>query len=164
MVGTSRRDVLTAQRGRPYRCLFLVPVIVARAPVSGSAVKPTCAVISIPRPIIAIARAEEDAEANWRRRNVKDRTRRRWRRVIVTRRGSAIWLDHICSGVRAHRASKPECEYCQYYDDELFPHGCCPFLLFGRFNPSTAAKFPRKSRPALSSQRIFCSGIPVGRR
>src|SRR2546430_10745907 len=55
---------------------------------------------SIPRPIIAKAWTDDDADANRRRPNVKHRARRRWRRVIVTRRGCAVRFDHICAGVR----------------------------------------------------------------
>jgi hypothetical protein len=109
---------------RGYRS---VPMIVAPAPVNWPAIKPSWAVKSIARPIKAVAWAEKDAEAN--RRRVKHRPRRRWRRVIVTRRGSAIWLDRICAGARTQSSSKPECEKCQCCNDDLFPHSislCSP--------------------------------------
>jgi hypothetical protein len=91
---------------RLYHGFLLMPVVTVPAPISVAAVEAVCPVISIPRSIIAKARAEGETNANWR--NEKRGTRRRWRRVVVPRRWRAVRLNHICAGVRAQSSSKPE--------------------------------------------------------
>ena len=80
-------------------CYRSVPMMMVSVPISRSAVKATCAVKSIPRPIPAETRAKEDADAN--RRNEHHRPGPRWRRIVVTRSWSLVRLNHICAGVRA---------------------------------------------------------------
>src|SRR5215472_5154005 len=89
------------------------------APVSGSAIKPMCPVISKSRTIPAETRAEEEADAN--RRNEDHRPRRR-RRIVVTRSRSLVRLNHICAGVRARSGSKPECEDRQGHYETFLSH------------------------------------------
>src|SRR5262249_29580757 len=95
-------------------------MMITPAPVSRSAVKPMCPVISKPRPIPAEARAEEGAEAN--RQNEGDRARPRWRRIVVTRSRSLVRLNHICGGVRARSSPKPECEDRQGHYETFLSH------------------------------------------
>jgi hypothetical protein len=84
---------------------------------------------------------DEDAEPNWR--NIYDRTRRRWR-VIVSRRGCAVRLNHISTGVRAYRRAKPECEHRQCNNETFLSHNQIFLPLFRRFNPTMTRKLPRK--------------------
>jgi len=72
-----------------------MPVMVMTAPESGAAVESASTVPPEPRSVEAIARSDEDAEAN--RWNVYDRARRR--RVVVPRRGCAVRLNHIGAGI-----------------------------------------------------------------
>jgi hypothetical protein len=67
------------------------------APVAASAIEPVAAVETVAASIITKARPEEDADPNWW--NEKHGAWRWWRRVIITRRGSAVRLNHICAGV-----------------------------------------------------------------
>ena len=67
------------------------------APITAVAVV-TVAVVAKSTTVIATkCWTDEDAEANWR--NKHDRTRRWWR-IIVSRRGGAVRLNHIGAGVR----------------------------------------------------------------
>jgi len=72
-----------------------MPVAVS-APVSASTVVAMTTIKTVSASIITKARPEEDAEANGR--NEKHGSRPWWR-VIITRRGSAVRLNHICAGV-----------------------------------------------------------------
>jgi hypothetical protein len=115
------------------------------APVTVPAVESAATEKPEPRSVVAIARPDEDAEAN--RWNVYDRARRRWRRVIVSSRGSAVRLNHICAGVRAQNSSKAECQHGHCYDEKFLSHDVF-LLLSGRLNPATIAKLPKKMAPA----------------
>ena len=85
-----------------------MPAMMMTAPVSVAAVEPVGTIETKSRTVITTkGRADDDADANWR--NKYDGPRR-WRRVIVSRRGCAVRLNHICAGVRALSSSKPECE------------------------------------------------------
>jgi hypothetical protein len=72
---------------------------VTPAPVSVAAVEPMGAIVAKSRTVITTKRwTDEDAEANWR--NIYYRARRWWR-VIISRRGCPVRLNHIGAGVRA---------------------------------------------------------------
>ena len=72
---------------------------VMSAPVSVAAIEPAAAVVTKSRTVITTKRwTDEDTEPNWR--NKYDRARRWWR-VIISRRGCAVRLNHIGAGVRA---------------------------------------------------------------
>jgi len=75
----------------------LMPAMMMTAPVRVSAVVLVAAVKTVAASVIAKARSKENADAN--RRNEKHGTWRRRRRVIITRRGRAVRLNHICAGV-----------------------------------------------------------------
>ena len=76
-----------------------MPAMVTTAPVSVAAVEPVATVVAKSRTVITTKRwTDEDPEANWR--DIYDRARRWWR-VIVSRRGCAVRLDHIGAGIRA---------------------------------------------------------------
>jgi hypothetical protein len=99
----------------------LVPVMMAPAPVTVAAVEPVATVEAKSRTVITTKRwTEGDAEANWRK--IYDRSRRWWRRIIVTGCWSAVRLNHICAGVRARSSSKPECQHCQCHHETFFSH------------------------------------------
>jgi hypothetical protein len=113
------------------------------APVSVAAVESAATVESVSPSVIAIARADDDADANGRRRNVKHRARWWWWRVIVTGCGGAVRLNHFCAGIRAQSSSKPECEHRQCNNETFLSHDRIFLLLFRRFNPTMSAKLPR---------------------
>src|ERR1700757_2014440 len=116
--------------------------MMAPAPVSVAAVESVATVESVSSSVVAITRADEDADANGRRRNKVHRARWWWR-VIVIGRGSAVRLNHICAGMRAQSSSKPQCEHRQCNDETFFSHDRIFLLLFRRFNPTMTAKLPR---------------------
>src|SRR5215471_5431566 len=97
-----------------------VPMTMVSAPVSGSTVKPICAVKSITGSEKAEARSEEDPDANWRDKD--DRSRRWWRCIVVTPSRSLVRLNHISAGVRAGSYSKHECQNCQSHYETFFSH------------------------------------------
>jgi hypothetical protein len=139
----------TAFPARGY--IFLLPPVMMRTPISVSAVesvgKPE------PRPIIAIARGND--HGNYWRRGVEDRARWR-RRVIVSRCGSAVRLNHFSAGIRAQSRRKPECEHRQCYHNRFFYHDRLSLLLFRRLNPKITAELPTKSVRRPCSPRRVC--------
>src|SRR5262249_1939126 len=95
----------------PVGVSTVVPVAAVTVPAS---------VIPIPRSIVPEARAEEDADANWRKEG--HRPGRRWRRVIVTGSRGLVRLNHICASVRTESSSKPECEHRQCHGETFLSH------------------------------------------
>ena len=89
------------------------------APVTVSAVESAATVKTVAASIIAKAGPEEDADPNWRKE--KHGAWRWWRHVIITRRRSAVRLNHICAGVRAY-SSKHECGHSQCHHETFFSH------------------------------------------
>ena len=98
--------------------LWLVPVVMTKTPVTVSAVKSARTVPPEARSVVAIARADHNAYAH--RRWHIDWTR--WRRVIVTGRGSSVRLNHICARVRAQSSSKHECQHRQCHHETFLSH------------------------------------------
>src|SRR5262245_53096354 len=88
------------------------------APINVSSVA-VCSVKPVPRTIIAIGRTDDDADANGRN---EKHWARWWWRVIVTGRGSAVRLDHICAGIRAQSCSKSEREHNQCHHETFLSH------------------------------------------
>src|SRR6266403_3808590 len=78
-------------------------------------------VISVTAPVIAVPGTNDDAK-NRQRRSVYDRARRRWWRVIVSRRWRAVRLNHFSARIRTHSRPKPECECCQCYHENFSSH------------------------------------------
>ena len=116
------------------------------APVVSVGTVVPASVISVTAPIIAKPGANNDAK-NRQRRSEEDRARRRrWRRVIVSRRWRAIRLNHFSAGIRTHSRPKPECEYCQCYHDNFSSHNLLSFLLVGELNLIINAKLLKKIR------------------
>ena len=119
--------------------------MVMTAPVTAVPVEPVATVETKSRSVITTKRwTDDDAEANWR--NIYDRARRWWR-IIVSRRGCAVRLNHISAGVRAKRGAKPKCEHRQCNNETFFPHDRLFLQLFCRFNPTMTMKLPRKNHP-----------------
>ena len=74
-------------------------MMVTSAPISVAAIEPVTTIEAKSRTVITTKRwTDDDAKANWR--NIYDRARRWWR-VIISRRGCAVRLNHIGAGVRA---------------------------------------------------------------
>ena len=101
---------------RAQRCR-LTPVMMTP---SVSPVESVAPVIPEPRPVIAIGRSNDDAN-HWSR-SVEDRARRRWRRVIVSRRGCSVRFNHLSPRVRTHCRGKAECEDRQCCHNKFLPH------------------------------------------
>jgi hypothetical protein len=70
--------------------------VIIRTPVSVSAVESVTTIDAIPLSVVAIGR--DDDHAKYWRWSIEDRSRRR-RRVIVTRRGSVVRLNHFGAGI-----------------------------------------------------------------
>jgi len=79
-----------------------------------------------PRPTKTKAKGRIDGDAK-RRRRVVDRG---GRRVVVSRRGSAVRLHHLGARARARSRSKPKCEDRQYRYIKFLPHNSYPFCCF----------------------------------
>src|SRR5437870_669016 len=79
-----------------------------------------------PRPAKTKAEGRIDGDAK-RRRRVVDRG---GRRVIVSRRGTAVRLHHLGARIQARSRSKPECEDRQYRYIKFLPHDRYPFCCF----------------------------------
>ena len=124
--------------------LWLVPVVVTKTSVTVSAIRSASTVPPEARSVVAIARADHNAEGN-RRRGIKDRARR-WC-VIVSRCRRAVRLNDFGAGIRAQSRHKPEYEDRQCYHNNFFSHDRIFLLLFSRLNPGIAAKLPGESVP-----------------
>jgi len=112
------------------------------APVTAAAIEPAATIVTKSRTVITTKRrTEEDPETNWR--NIYDRAWR-WRRVIVSRRGCAVRLNHVGAGVRAYRGAKPEGEHRQCNNETFLSHDPIFLQLFRRFNPTMTTKLPKK--------------------
>ena len=102
-------------------------------------------VISVTAPVIAVPGTNDDAK-NRQRRSVYDRARRRWWRVIVSRRWRAVRLNDFSARIRTHSRPKPECEYCQCYHYNFSFHNLLSLLLVGGLNLIIGAKLLKKIR------------------
>ena len=102
-------------------------------------------VISVTAPVIAVPGTNDDAK-NRQRRSVYDRARRRWWRVIVSRRWRAVRLNHFSARIRTYSRPKPECEYCQCYHENFSFHNLLSLLLVGGLNLIIGAKLLKKIR------------------
>src|SRR5437870_7960111 len=126
-----------------------------RTPISASVVESMHPMEPEPRPVVAVGRVNEDINRHRRRRSVVDGARRWWR-VIVSRRGSAVTLNHLGAGVRAQ--NRAECEDRRYYENNFLRHDRISLLLSGRLNPTSTAKL-RRSRD-ISYRLLVCEPAP----
>src|SRR5438874_9226056 len=125
-----------------------------RTPINVAAVESVGTVEPEPRPVIAIGRIDD---ANRRRRSVVDRTR--WR-VIVSRRGSAVRLNHLGARVRAQSRPKRECEHYHCYHNKFLHHDRISLLLFGRLNPTVTPKLLKNRRPLCNPRSAKWRRLP----
>jgi hypothetical protein len=138
-----RADLDAKCGGRPQRSR-LPPVTVMTAPVTVATVESVAVEKPEPRSVEAIARPDEEAEAN--RRTVVDWPGRR-RCVGVSRRGSAVRLHHISAPrARARSRSKPECEDRQGGHSDFLPHNRFSLLLYRRIEPPARHESCKKNR------------------
>ena len=128
-----------------------------RTPVSVAPIESVATIDAKPRSVVAIGRGND--HANYWRWSIEDRSRRWRRRVIVSRRGSAVRLNHLGAGVRAQSRCKPEYEYRQCYYNKFLSHDRISLLLLGRLNPRITAKLPKESVPRLRSPLAVASKL-----
>ena len=127
-----------------------------RTPKNVAAVEP---VDAEPRAVIPVGRKDEDI--NRRRRSVVNGAWRR--RVIVSRRGSAVTVNHFGAGVRARSRCQTACQDRQPNRTSFLPHDRCLSVVHELNQPITAKlQNTRATSPARS--QIFVGNARSGHR